>query len=640
MSFKDEILNAPRPRSVRNVQLPRRETYFPSPADWRDEVLYFLLPDRFSDGQEAGRPIVDGSNPAAARPSDFRLDRWAESGSERWQGGTIKGIESKIDYLADLGVTAIWVGPVFKQRTHLNTFHGYGIQDFLEVDPRFGNRKDLVDLVSAAHRKGLRVILDIVFNHTGCNWVYANGQRKPAFRQFPAFYEKGPWFDRVGNLTSTISATAVDSGVWPEELQADEYYTRAGTGGLGSGSLDDPRAEFRRTDFEDLRDVNFDGNQALDDLARCYKYWIALTDCDGFRLDTLKHVSQETGRNFCGNIKEFASNLGKADFFLVGEVAGSDEDAARYREVLGRNLNATLDIGGIRRTLHGVAKGLIPPAAYLRFATTWDSQLGSHREAGEHHVSILDDHDHVSGDKRRFSSDAASNHQIVAGVALQLFSLGIACIYYGTEQALSGPEEAARQFLPDYGSHDRYLREAMFGPEHPRRSGTDGLPNGSSSFDSSLPGFGPFGTAGHHCFDQKSPAFLRLRALLEVRRKFPLLRVGRQYQRPISVFHEPFADPQAGEIMAWSRILDDEEALCIVNGHGNQPRGGDVVVDARLNHGLQFVVVANTAQAANPGFNGTHKIGTILPVLSRGTTAFVEIRDLEPSEVLILINHL
>jgi len=79
----------------------------------------------------------------------------------------------------------------------------------------------------------------------------------------------------------------------------------------------------RRTDFVGDRDINYDGTTALDDITQCYKYWIALTDCDGFRVDTLKHVDQETGRNFCGSIKEFAANLGKSNFFLVGELAGS-----------------------------------------------------------------------------------------------------------------------------------------------------------------------------------------------------------------------------------------------------------------------------------------------------------------------------
>src|SRR5262249_10687494 len=273
--------------------------------------------------------------------------RWAQSGGERWQGGTINGIRSKLEYLEGLGVSTLWIGPVFKQRAHLNTFHGYAIQDFLEVDPRFGSRADLLALVDAAHAKGMRIVLDIIFNHSGCNWIYANGQRQPPFRPFPGFYQKGDWFDGLGNRVSVISPAAKDTGVWPTELQRDEYYTRAGTGSLGAGALDDPNAEFRRTDFLDLRDFNFDASEILGDLSRCYKYWIALTDCDGFRLDTLKHVSEEVGRNFCGSIREYAENLGKKNFLLVGEVAGSDDDAKRYREVLGRNLHATLDIGGI-----------------------------------------------------------------------------------------------------------------------------------------------------------------------------------------------------------------------------------------------------------------------------------------------------
>ena len=111
------------------------------------------------------------------------------------------------------------------------------------------------------------------------------------------------------------------------------------------------------------RDINYDRTQALEDVARCYKYWIAMTDCDGFRIDTLKHMDQEPGRNFCGTIKEFAANLGNADFFLVGEVAGeADSDADRYLEVLGSNLSATLDIGEIRPTLTAVAKGLAAPS--------------------------------------------------------------------------------------------------------------------------------------------------------------------------------------------------------------------------------------------------------------------------------------
>ena len=654
--FRQTQLGGPRASSIRAVELPRRARYHPSPADWRDEIIYFLLPDRFSDGLEHTRPLLDPSRRDAARPAGFRWDRWAQSGGERWQGGTINGVASKVPYLVQLGVTTVWLGPVFKQRPPDNSYHGYAIHDFLDVDPRLGTRADLVELIDVAHGSGLRVILDVIFNHTGNNWVYEGDVDQPPYRPWPSFYARGRWRTGTGGLADAIGGAA--DGVWPEELQRDDVYTRAGAGSLGAGDFDDPHAEFRRTDFVGLRDVNYDGSRALDDLARCYKYWIALTDCDGFRIDTLKHVDADVGRNFCGAVKEFAANLGKADFFLVGEVAGDDRSAERYREVLGTNLNATLDIGESRRLLHAVAKGLASPRAYFDFVRTWDDDLGSHRNAGRSHVSILDDHDHVSGDKVRFSSDAASDHQVVAGVALQLLSLGIPCVYYGTEQAFAGPERSEReQYLADYhDGNDKYLREAMFGPAHPRSAGVAGIGSGVDVLDASLPGFGPFGTCGAHAFNPDSAPFVRIAHLARVRQRFPVLRYGRLYPRPISIFGEPFAPSAAGQLIAWSRILDDEEALCIVNGHGTDARGGDVVVDAQLNAvdapgqpwnaaGPSFIVIANSAQAAHeaahPGvaYAGPHPVGERVLVQLRADVRFVAIRDVPASEALVLINR-
>jgi Alpha amylase, catalytic domain len=389
-------------------------------------------------------------------------------------------------------------------------------------------------------------------------------------------------------------------------------------------------------------------------VAACYKYWIALTDCDGLRIDTLKHVAPDTARSFCGTIREFAANLGKLNFFLVGEVAGSDDDATRFLQVLGSNLSATLDIGGSRQTLTNVAKGLQPPSDYFRFTATWDDDLGSHRDGGLHRVSILDDHDHVSGHKVRFSADAQpADHQVVAGVALQLFGLGIPCIYYGTEQAFAGPEKSLRdQFLPDWDvgnpPPDKYLREAMFGPEHPRKAGQAGIGVGAGSFDSALPGFGPFGTLGAHCFNTKAAAYVRIAHLIAVRGQFPVLRYARQYQRQLSNFGAPFSFSPGGELIAWSRILNDEEALCIVNGNGAAARGGDVLVDAALNtrgaasaSAPVFQVIANTAQAAvGPGYAGPHPVGEKLSVGVRdGNAFFVPIRNVPPSEVLVLVNR-
>jgi glycosidase len=632
---------------VRGISLPRRARYHPSPADWRDETLYFLLPDRFSDGNEHMRSLLNRRNLAAARPAlpngeAWRWDRWAQSGAERWQGGTLRGIRSKLGYLKKLGVTAIWVGPVFKQRGHLDTYHGYGIQDFLDVDPHFGDRRDLVELVAAAHTEGLRIILDIIFNHSGSNWLYPpetpGGALMP--RYITGHYPFGSWRGNQGQSVAQIQSS--EDGVWPAELAEAGVYTRAGAGDLGAGDLDDPQAEHKRSDFFDLRDFRLDRASVLNDLARCYKYWIALTDCDGFRIDTLKHVSFEEARNFCGTVKEFAANLGKHDFFLVGEVAGGDFNEDRYLDVIGQNLNATLGIGEMRLTLSGVAKGLIRPETYFESFDPGKAVMGSHRNLGQRHVLILDDHDHVFGDKIRFASEAVSDHQVVVGVIMQLFTLGIPCIYYGTEQALAGPESPERRWLPEWKRSDRYLREAMFGPAHPRKRGRDGLASTTDGLDASLPGFGPFGTAGHHCFDDVQPVYLRIAAAAELRKRYPVLRYGRQYSRPIAIIgEEEFSDSAPGQIIAWSRILDDEEALCIINGDGRNEQGARVLIDVDLNPpGSAMTVALNTAQAAVPGFDGTRPVGESIPVArSTDGKAYVEIDRLPASEAVVLINH-
>lgn len=159
-------------------------TFFPSPAAWEDEVLYFLMLDRFSDGREngyrdnAGTIVAAGTTPAF-QPSDrgnatttsHDRRRWFDAGG-RFVGGTLAGLESKIGYLERLGVTAIWISPVFRQVPARESYHGYGIQNFLDVDPHFGTRDDLVSLVRTAHQHGIRVVLDVILNHAGDVFAY------------------------------------------------------------------------------------------------------------------------------------------------------------------------------------------------------------------------------------------------------------------------------------------------------------------------------------------------------------------------------------------------------------------------------------------------------------------------------------
>ncbi len=661
--------------------------YHPSPENWQDEILYFLLPDRFSDTKN--RPMLTREEIAKLRKTLSRQDwnwrQWADSG-KHWQGGTLPGIAKRLGYLQALGVSAIWIGPVLKQRTHLDTYHGYGIQDFLEVDPRFGSRQDLLALVQAAHRKGIRVILDIIVNHTCDAWAYLppgesldKCRDEPSYRIWPGYYGDPASYDTYGWQVAwrDVSQDALsadpkdinsrDQALWPREFQDEARFTRAGAGSLDKGDPSDPHAEFRRSDFFALKDLALDVTPTLDFLIDCYRYWIAISDIDGYRVDTVKHMELETARNFAGAMREFAETLGKRNFLIISEVAGGEQYQDLYLDhmsILGRNMTAALDIGPARPILSAVGKGLLPGREYFagfdppgrEVAFRAGDGFGSHRNNGCRHVSILDDHDHVSGEKVRFSAEipdefAVKDYQVVVPTAIQLFTLGIPCIYYGTEQAFAGPAQSQVEHLSSEGwksgvnSGDRYLREAMFGPNHPRASFNRPIEEQLSKQNASLPGFGPFGTCGKHCFDKSSPSFVRIAALCKLRAEHLALRVGRQYYRPIRLPNTWFELPAQGEIVAWSRILDTLEYLCVVNPHATESRGGDVVVDGTLcPPGTAFEVIANTAHTASgKSYAGSHPVDSVIHVVGRQHSyepAYLEIRGIPPCEVVVLAKRL
>ena len=647
MSDIDPILKKkipPRSLEEADKNWPRREKYNPSPADWRDQVFYFLLPDRFSNGEEKLDRLLEAdlSTPAglaevkALRGNGWSWDNWQESGADRFQGGTLKGVRSKLDYLQGLGVGTLWIAPIFRQRVELNTYHGYGVQDFLDIDPRFGERRDLIELVDDAHSRGMYIILDIIFNHSGCNWLY-DANSGNCFQ--PRYLSEGyyaPVWPRNGYgsaIFDTSQKFGRDDCVWPSDLQGGEKYMRAGSGNLGAGDINDNNAEHKRTDFCDLRKFNLFSDETLTHLILAYQYWIALADIDGYRIDTFKHVTMNQARNFCNALKEYAEDLGKEDFFLVAEVAGGNSAEDRYLDVTGRNLNACLDIGEQREIICNVGKGLSSGSDFFAGFDYYDPGMGSHRNWGSKHMSICNDHDHVFGAKLRFAADAANDHQGAAAAALQLFCLGIPCIYYGTEQGLaSGAEPDERKYLQGWGSNDCLLREAMFGPEHPRATGYYGT---QGEMDPDHIGFGPHGTSGWHVFNTGHPIYTRISQLAGVRQTFKPLRRGRQYQRRISNFGNPFAFGSDGEIVAWSRIFDDQELLVVVNPHGTDRRGGRIVIDGRLSSGGMEIVV-NTDPTAPVGM----RVGKLIKVISEDRTSFVALEQwlLGPSEVIVLAN--
>jgi glycosidase len=559
--------------SLAEVDLRPTGPVHPSPADWADQVLYFLLPDRFSDGREANRPLFNANDADASRPKS--LSEWMKSGCS-YQGGKIRGIEQKLDYLKGLGVTTLWIGPVWKQRADLETYHGYGVQDFLDVEPRLGTKQELRSLVDAAHARGMYVLLDVIYNHTGNNWFYDNNGAATdtmPYRAEPPYPFKG-WRSKTGECVERI--TDPDDGVWPVELQNPEWYTRAGS----IQNWDHPGkelaadAEFRRGDFGNLKDLELEKGEVLDGLIKAYQYWIAFSDCDGFRIDTVKHVPPEISAIFCHNVRSFARQIGKTNFLLLGEVTGAPSLVRNYVDPKGPNLDAVLDIESAPRRLGDMVKGLTPPAEFFDHFGGLD-EMGDVRKIGRHHVSVLDDHDMVWRDgKHRFAwnNESGNGHlQNAHAVGVQLTTPGIPCIYYGTEQCFTGSESMHDESVEPREEGrvpmaDRYVRESMFG--------------GS---------FGAFATSGCHFFDPNHPTFLRIAAIARLRNREDgvgqALRRGELFVRETKApedEEQDFHGPKPGQVVAWSRIFEQTAVIVTLNTHGLEPRSAEVTVDATL----------------------------------------------------------
>lgn len=575
----------------------QKRQFTPSPAAWEDQVLYFLMLDRFSDEKEKdyfdnnGNRVITGTTPPFQFERDaYKADQvqWANQGN-RWLGGTLKGLASKIGYLKRLGITAIWISPVFKQMPKdEHSYHGYAIQNFLDVDPHFGTRQDLQDLVDIAHSHGIYVILDIIFNHAGDVFAYdadrytssdehGNHFMDPRWDSYP-YRVKGyrnaegsPEIPFIRIDAAAQQEAWPDQAIWPAELQDPETFTCKGR--ISSWDYD---PEFREGDFITLKDIdhgkhdydsggkriidNFYPSKALVTLCDIYKFWIAFADIDGYRIDTVKHMEPGATRYFTAVIQEYAQSLRKENFYLIGEITGGREFAFDLMETTG--LNAALGIDDIPDKLEYLAKGYRHPHSY--FSLFRNSVLvgkGSHVWYGKHIVTLFDDHDQVrkGGNKARFCGDTLNRGyaHLPAVVALNLTTMGIPCLYYGTEQAFNGA-----------GDNDRYLRECMFG-------GT----------------FGSIQSSGLHFFNEEHKIYRIIAAINQIRKERLALRRGRQYLREISDSGEAgtFGYPHMmGDrilsVVPWSRIFDNHEIVLAINTDVDQSRTAWVTIDNNL-HG-------------------------------------------------------
>ena len=296
---------------------------------------------------------------------------------EDWQsngnignGGTLVGLTSKLGYLKRLGVTTIWVGPIFKQiATYQHSYHGYGTQNFLSVDPRFGTKEEYRTLVKTAHDMGLYIIQDIICNHAGDvfrydgnpdpNWTWDAGSNSARVYPVKGFYNVDHAAEDTLPFAPVDPSKYPDAAVWPVEFQdGNAIFTRLGK--INDWERD---PEYLEGDFFTLKELDigehdpdkFVPTPALKALVACYKYWIAYADLDAFRLDTVKHMGYGPTRHFCNQIHEYATSIGKENFMIVGEITGNSE--TKFNTVMETGLNAALGVTDLQEMLWKVPKG-------------------------------------------------------------------------------------------------------------------------------------------------------------------------------------------------------------------------------------------------------------------------------------------
>jgi glycosidase len=590
-------------------------TPFPSPADWRDQPIYFLLVDRFNNPRQ----------PPHFAPFD--------GAHGVFQGGSFDGIRAQLEYLRDLGVGALWLSPVLKNcQFNPFSYHGYGIQDFLQVDARFASNPEVArqhpqlaelelrTLVDEAHALGLYVIFDIVLNHAGdvFEYVLESGERVAEADGRGTEYTIN-WRDADGHgrpeWTVAPDDPPLDAAIWPMELRRNELFRRRGRGGEAGGdfaSLKEFVTDFRQADAE--RGLQYPARNVL---IRAHQYLIAKFDVDGFRIDTLKYIEPDFAQVFGNAMREYALSIGKKNFFTFGEVYDNEEQIARF---IGRHAAEEGDLVGVDAALDfplffrlpAVAKGATPPSEVIGMfehrKAVEKNVISSHGEASRYFVTFLDNHDQR---ERFFFSPAGEPlryaDQLTLGVGLLFTLQGIPCLYYGTEQGLHGS-----------GGTDAFVREALWGKPD--------------------------------AFDPRSPLYASVREIAAVRAGQPALRYGRQYFRPISGDGIHFGVSTFPEgVLAFSRILNDQEVVVVANTSTRASWSGEVIVDVSLNapgatYAPAFSNIAirnHQLGGAAPGpvlakQSGGVEIHEISGAVTHGPARAMRV-NLEPMEVQVLV---
>jgi glycosidase len=516
------------------------------------ERFYFVMADRFAN--------ADPTNDRGGLTGGRDVTGYDPSGKGWYHGGDIAGLTERINYIKNLGTTAIWLTPSFKNKPVQGTgsqqsagYHGYWVTDFTQVDPHFGTNAELADFIAKAHAKGMKVFFDIITNHTADVLGYPDSAYvdNAGIRSVPYVSKatepyrdvNGTEFDDAdyasgGNgfpdvdttsfpYTPTFLTPADETAKTPAWLNDPTMYHNRGTSTFsGENSL---YGDFPSGDKSALDDLWTERPDVVEGMEDIYKTWIDF-GIDGFRIDTVKHVNMEFWQQFAPAIQQHAKHIGNGDFFSFGEVYDASAEFMSQYTTTGR-LQATLDFGFQDRS-RGFDKGKRTSDLAAFFAnddyfTDTDSNayqlptfLGNH-DMGR--VGYFIKADHADAGAAELLQRDKMLH------SLMYLTRGQPVVYYGDEQG----------FVGDGGDQD--ARQDMFASQV------------ASYNDDPMIGSGSLGSRDR--YNQGSAMYRFIDELADLVTEHPALRDGAQIPR--------FAESQAG-VFAVSRIDRTEKVEYLV----------------------------------------------------------------------------
>jgi len=471
-----------------------------------DEILYFAIPDRFDNGDSsndcgsfAGTCVNDDTEANVLTHGYLASDRGY------YHGGDIAGLHSQLDYLENLGVTAVWVGPIYQNRTvqpdssnlygYSSGYHGYWITDFSQVDPHLGTNAEFEALVDDAHSRGIQVFMDVVTNHTADVIQLEGNAGYRNKTDFPYVDTNGVPFDDsefayYGQSTYTFPEVDEDSFPYRPIVPAGEeatkipawlndpllYHNRGDSSFTGEDSL--------YGDFFGLDDLWTERQEVVDGMVDIYKYWIEEFGVDGFRIDTTKHVNMEFWQKFGPDILAAADAAGIGHFFAFGEVFDQQYGPEFLSEFSTRGqLQSTIDF-----TFQLAARDFASQdgaADTLREFFEADDYYTDADSNAYAMPTFVGNHDmgRIGYFLQRVDQTSADDSELQArsklAQALMYFTRGQPVIYYGDEQGFTGDggDKLARQdmmpsLVPEYNDDDLIGTSATtgddnFDPTHP-----------------------------------------------------------------------------------------------------------------------------------------------------------------------------